>query len=251
MSTMAAINDPTIALGDNFTKLSRPENFTDWFQSFKDIAKIYGYAEYFKYNNEVVAKPTPPAFLAPRQAADQREEHSVPQDWEYHLAVYNTHLQEWKDYDVASRSALALLHAAIEPSVWKEARDINSPASALKAVINYINYETPNNILADRARAVISALDLDTSNAVRQFIVDFNELYGEVYFDVDISTWAIEKINAALPRSYCTLIEDSERIGGKITFTGHTFKGYRSHLLDHVEEDNPPKKKKKVRESSA
>ena len=231
---MAAINDPTIALGDNFTKLSGPQNFTDWFQSFKDIAKIHGYAEYFQYNNEVVAKPIPPAFLASRQAADQGQEHSVPQDWEYLLAVYNTHLQQWKDYDVASRSALALIHAAVEPSVWKEARDTNSPASALKAVISHMNDETPDNVLADRARAVISSLDLRTSTAVRQFVVDFNELYGEVYFDVDISTWAIEKINAALPRSYCTLIEDRERIGGKITFNRHTFEGYRLHLLNHV-----------------
>ena len=236
---MAAINDPTTALGDNFTKLSGPENFTDWFQSFKDIAKIHGYAEYFKYNAEVVVKPTPPAFLALRQAADQEEEHSVPQGWEYHLAVYNTRLQEWKDYDVASRSALSLLHTAIEPSVWKEARDTHSPASALKTLISYVNYETPNNILVDRARTVISSLDLRTSTAVRQFVVDFNELYGEVYFDVDISTWAIEKINAALPRSYCTLIEDHERIGGKITFNRHTFKGYRLHLLNHVEGDDP------------
>ncbi|KAI4707865.1 hypothetical protein J4E89_007494 [Alternaria sp. Ai002NY15] len=236
---MSSINDPTIALGDNFTKLSGPENFTDWFQSFKDIARIHGYSEYFKYNNEVVAKPTPPAFLAPRHAADQGEEHAVPQDWEYHLAVYNTHLQEWKDYDVTSRSALALLHAAIEPSVWKEARDTNSPASALQAVIRHMNDETPNNDLVDRARTMIGSLNLDTSIAVRQFVVDFEELYGEVYFDVDMSTWAIEKINAALPRSYCTLIEDHERIGGKITFNRHTFKGYRLHLLNHVEGDDP------------
>jgi len=64
---MAAINDPTIALGDNFTKLSGPENFTYWFQSFKDIAKIYGYAEYFKENAQVVAKP-----IAPRWAFRRR-----------------------------------------------------------------------------------------------------------------------------------------------------------------------------------
>ncbi|KAI4625343.1 uncharacterized protein J4E87_005190 [Alternaria ethzedia] len=247
---MACINDPTIALGDNFTKLSGPENFTDWFQSFKDIAKIYGYAEHFKDNAGVVAKPIPPAFLAPRQAADQGEDHCVPQDWEYHLAVYNTHLQEWKDYDGASRSALALLHAAIESSVWMEARNTNSPASALKAVIRHMNDETPDNILTDRARAMISSLDLDTPTAVRQFVVDFNELYGEVNFDVDISTWAIEKINAALPRSYRTLIEDHKRLGGKITFTGLTFKGYRSHLFNHVEEDDPPEINGKVRRFS-
>ncbi|KAI4660611.1 uncharacterized protein J4E78_005315 [Alternaria triticimaculans] len=247
---MASINDPTIALGDNFTKLSGPENFIDWFQSFKDIAKIHGYAEYFKDNAQVVAKPIASAFLAPQQAADQGAEHSVPQDWEYHLAVYNTRLQEWKDYDVASRSALALLHAAIEPSVWMKVRNTNSPASALKAVIRHMNDETPNNVLADRARTVISSLDLRTSTAVRQFVVDFNELYGEVYFDADISTWAIEKINAALPRSYHTLVEDHKRLSGKITFTGHTFKGYRSHLFNHVEEDDPPEMNNKARKIS-
>ncbi|KAI4641569.1 hypothetical protein J4E93_007666 [Alternaria ventricosa] len=205
---MAAINDPTIALGDNFTKLSGPENFPDWFQSFKDIAKIHGYAEHFKDNAEVVAKPIAPAFLAPRQAADEGQEEFIPQGWEYHLAVYNTRLQQWKDYDVASRSALALLHAAIEPSVWMEARNTNSPASALEAIISYINYETPNEVLSDRARAVISSLDdLRTSTAVRQFVIDFNELYGDVDFANDASIWAIEKINEALPYGYRTFVK--------------------------------------------
>ncbi|KAI4661179.1 uncharacterized protein J4E79_004990 [Alternaria viburni] len=249
---MAAINDPTTALGDNFTKLSGPENFTDWFQSFKDIAKIHGYAEYFKYNAEVVVKPTPPAFLEPRQAADQGEEHFVPQGWEYHLAVYNTRLQEWKDYDVASRSALALLHAAVEPSVWKEVRDTNSPASALKAVISYVNTETPHSVLNARARTMINSLDLDTQTAVRQFVVDFNELYGDVDFENLTPIWAIEKINEILPYGYRTFVKTWK---GSITvfpITGRMFKLYRSLLLGHVEENEPPnKKKKKVRKSSA
>ncbi|KAI4615971.1 hypothetical protein J4E83_006640 [Alternaria metachromatica] len=248
---MAAINDPTIALGDNFTKLSGPENFTDWFQRFKDIAKIHGYAEYFKDNVEVVAKPIAPAFLALQQDDDDVVQEAPPVDWQYQVAVYQFQLQKWKDYDHASRSALALIHAAVEPSVWKEARDTNSPASALKAVISHMNDETPNNILADRARVVISSLDLRTPTAVRQFVVDFNELYGDVDFENLTSIWAIEKINEALPYGYRTFVKTWE---GSITvfpITGRTFKLYRFLLLDHDEGGDNPKKKRKVRKSSA
>ncbi|KAI4609035.1 hypothetical protein J4E80_008781 [Alternaria sp. BMP 0032] len=249
---MACINDPTIALGHNFTKLSGPENFTDWFQSFKDIAKIHGYAEHFTDNAGVVTKPIAPAFLAPQQAADYEQEHFIPQGWEYHLAVYNTHLQEWKDHDVASRSALALLHAAIEPSVWKEVRDTNSPASALKAVINHINDQTPNEVLSDRACEMISSLDdLRTATAVRQFVVDFEELYGDVDFANDTSIWAIEKINEALPYGYRTFVGNWKYDIKAIPITGRIFQLYRSRLLSHDEGGDNPKKKRKVRKSSA
>ncbi|KAI4686445.1 uncharacterized protein J4E84_005724 [Alternaria hordeiaustralica] len=247
---MAATNDPTIALGPDFKKLSGPENFTDWFQRFKDIAKIHGYAEYFKDNAEVVAKPIAPAFLALQQDDDDVVQEAPPVDWQYQVAVYQFQLQKWKDYDHASGSALALLHAAIEPSVWKEARDTNSPASALKAVISYINYETPNEVLSNRARVVIGSLKLDTSTAVRQFVVDFEELYGDVYFETDTSIWAIEKINEALPYGYRTYVKNwKDHING-MPITSRIFKMYRSRLLSHVEEDDPPTMNGKVRKFS-
>ncbi|KAI4945953.1 hypothetical protein J4E91_007394 [Alternaria rosae] len=137
---MAAINDPTIALGEDFTKLSEPANFPAW----------------------------------PPQAA---AEAAIPQDWEYHLALYNIRLDEWKDYDVASRSAHALLRAAVEQWIWWEARDSKSPAITLKIIVKELDDQTPNDVLSDRARALTSCLKLKTPTQIRKIIVDFDELY--------------------------------------------------------------------------
>jgi hypothetical protein len=106
--------------------------------------------------------------------------------------------------------------------------------------------------LSDRARAVISSLDdLRTSNAVRQFVIDFNELYGDVDFANDASIWAIEKINEALPYGYRTFVKTWKGHTNGMSITGGIFRIYRSHLLGHVEENEARVKKKRVRKSSA
>jgi len=237
---MAAINDPTIALGPDFKKLSGPENFTDWFQRFKDIANIYGYREHFKGRAEVVAKPVAPAFSALQQDDDDDVVQETPLvDWQYQLAVYQFQLQKWKDYDHASRSALALLHAAVEPQLWKELKRPKSPASAIKAIKR--NYETnlPDDIASDRARAWISSLELEDPTAVRQFLNDFEERYGDVRFTNLTSEYCIMSISRALPKttrySYVCFCENQWRYYsfGRTT-DRELFKEFRSLLLKYT-----------------
>lgn len=238
---MAAINDPTIALGEDFTKLSEPANFPAWYDPSKDIVNIHGYAEYFKKDAKVVAKPTMHAFLMPPEAA---AEAAIPQDWEYHLALYNIRLDEWKDYEAVSRSAHALLRAAVEQWVWCEARDSKSPVIALKAIIKELNDQTLNNVLSDRARALISSRKLKTLTQIRKIIVDFDELYGDIYFTELTSSWAIGKISEALPHAYCVFVKEWEYIRRDTTVNENIFRVYRSRLVKYTDEHFLPEETK-------
>jgi len=77
-------------------KLSGPDNFPDRIKSFRDIADINGYTEYYKEDFQLFAKPTAPTFLASQTSADASQV-TVLKNWRFHLAIYNTQLQAWRD----------------------------------------------------------------------------------------------------------------------------------------------------------
>ncbi|KAG9186548.1 hypothetical protein G6011_09656 [Alternaria panax] len=153
---MPTINDPSIALGKDFTKLSEPENFTKW--------------------TKIVTKPNALAFLTIEQTANARNttQKTVPDNRQFRISVYNTRPNKRKDYDQTSCSAHALLHAAVEPSIWTEIENPLSPACAMKAIIKNINSKTPYEDLIQRARVSIYSVWTcipENPTQIRQFLM--------------------------------------------------------------------------------
>jgi hydroxylamine reductase (hybrid-cluster protein) len=94
---MSTIHNVNTALGKDFTKLSGPENFSDWVKQFANIAIINGYYTLYLGTDNIVEKPKLPVFATPtikratcvNADAEIASTINPPANYSYLLAVYN------------------------------------------------------------------------------------------------------------------------------------------------------------------
>jgi len=123
---MTTLHSVTAILGKDFKKLDGPDNYNEWFKAFEELAFLNGYSDIYNGQVTPLLKPELPTFATPRPQRSTRSHPDgdivsqittsyLPNDAANQLAVYRTQLENWKEFDKTSRSATALLRAAVEP----------------------------------------------------------------------------------------------------------------------------------------
>jgi len=194
---MSAIPNVTNLLGKGFVKLSGPENYTTWKKDFKPIANLNGVWALYQGTDPVLERPTlqtvlPAATGKPKRkgadatiiaegaaaaaASAAAQQTDAPANYQYHIAVYNVQLAEWKENEKSVRFALALLQTAVEPWVWPT--DSDDPATTWATI--RANNEADADTRLDRALTQLDKIKLENFTTVRDYLVHFDSVYQDI-----------------------------------------------------------------------
>lgn len=183
-------------LDDDFNKLEGPSNYFDWLKTFTSLVRQHQYTHRYKYTDlykgivPAVVKPELTKFIAPC---------NISLDLQF--GIYELELEDWKECDKASRTAVALLKAAVKPWIWGELSKTESsdPHQAYTAI--QANNKPIND---DYVHAKLDEIKLQDPDSVSAMVHEFEQVYNDIGEAGGIMNRAqlVNKINKALSKHY-------------------------------------------------
>lgn len=250
-------------LGKDFTKLSGPKNYDDWYKQFKPIAHIEDVWRHYTGDTPVLYKPTIPEFthaVAPIEAAnnptstDQSAKNGIitqgsskgtdvehrRANYEFQIANYGWDLTEYLDNNRSVRHALNLLRVAVEPWVHKEIEsDIQGDPHRAWVALAKANKE-PDGVRLDRALQAIEKIKMNSPSEAREYISRFSEVYDDILDAGGKCSHSrlISTIIHGLPTQYNTFVKYWHIHKSLSTKTRSSmYKDFRTRLLRYAEDN--------------